>query len=140
MGRIKVKVNDLSELIEQYNPFGFKDENSRIMVFRTYDEAYYELITRIYNAGPIMVDAELFMYENLGMNLSDAKRFVATWKGYVGISDYIFLFDWKNGGKERDRQLERFARGMHLISETKFNGDMFRNALERFKLTINCNN
>lgn len=139
MGNIKIKVNDIAELVELYNPFGFKDERGRIMVFRTYDEAYYELILRVYKAGPIMVDAILFIVDNLGMSLTEAKRFFGTWSGYIGVNDPVFLFDWKNGGKGRDTQLEKIARGMHLISETKFNADMFRNALDRFKSTLNCN-
>lgn len=140
MGSIKLNVRDMAELVEQYNPFGFKDPRGRIMVFRTYDEAYYELISRIYKAGPLMVDATLFVVDNLGMTLTDAKKFVATWRGYVGVTDPLFFIDWKRGGKERDKQIEQFARGMHLISETSFNADMFRNALERFKMTINCDN
>lgn len=140
MGGIKIQARDIAELVERYNPFGFKDAKGCIMVFKTYDEAYYELISRVYNAGPLMVDSVLFVVDNLGMNLADAKRFIATWKGYCGVTDSLFLFDWKNGGKDRDLKLEQFAKGMHLISETKFNKDMFLHALDRFKCSINVNN
>lgn len=140
MGKIKIQARDIAELVELYNPFGFKDPKGRIMVFRTYDEAYYELLERVYKAGPTMVDLVLFVVDNLGMSLQEAKKFVYLWKGYCGVKDTLFLFDWKNGGKDRDKQLEQIARGMHILSETKFNNDMFLSALNRFKTTLNCNN
>lgn len=139
MGSFKIHANDIAELVERYNPFGFKDERSRIMVFRTYDEAYYELISRVYKAGPIMVDIDLFLVDNLGMTLAEAKKFFALWRGCSGATDPIFLFDWQNGGKDRDQKLEQICKGMHLLSETKFNRDMFLSALNRFKSTLNIN-
>lgn len=136
MAKLKIQVSDIAELVELYNPFGFKDAKGRIMVFRTYDEAYYELLERIYKAGPKMVDAVLFAVDTWGMPLADAQRFVGSWKMVCGQKEPEFFFDWETGGRDRDTSLERFARGMHLISETKFNSDMFKNALERFKAKI----
>lgn len=136
--KMKINVRDIAELVELYNPFGFKDAKGRIMVFRTYEDAYSELLMRIYKAGPIMVDAVLFCSEQLGMTLSESKKFVALWRGYCGVADPQFLFDWQHGGKDRDMKLEQFARGMHLLSETKLNKDMFLSALNRFKQSINC--
>lgn len=136
MSRLKIKVKDITELIEQYNPFAFKDGKGRIMAFPSYNQAYYELFSRLYKAGPKMVDAVLFAIDTWGMSLQDAQRFIASWKMVVGQESSDFFFDWQHGGAERDKTLERFAKGMHLISETKFNSDMFRDALTRFKISI----
>lgn len=136
MTKIKINATDIAEVVEKYNPFGFKTAKGAICIFKTYDEAYYELIERIYKAGPKMVDAVLFCMDNVGMTLQDAQRFVGSWKMVVGQKECEFFFDWETGGRDRDTQLERFAKGMHLISETKFNKDMFNNALTRFKAKI----
>lgn len=133
MSNYQFQIDDLATLIEEYNPFAFKNGRNTIMVFRTYEEAYYELLNRIYKAGPIMVDAVLFAVDTWGMSVADGQRFVELWKNVTGIKDQFFLFDWKHGGKERDDLLERFAKGCHLLSETRFNKDMFLSALSRFK-------
>lgn len=132
MGKKYVRALGLEELIERYNPFAFKDEKNRIEMYETYEKAYYELFRRIYAAGPKMVDAVVFCVDTWGMTLADAQRFVALWRPMMRKKDELFQFDWKDGGTERDRDLEVFARGCHLISETRFNKDMFSYALERW--------
>lgn len=141
MGNSKIKVDarDIAELIENYNPFGFKDSKQRIMVFRDYEAAYIELIDRLYQAGPMMVDAVLFLKDNLGMPIIEAQDFVRLWKFVVGQKEDDFFFDWKKGGYYLDAPLERFAKGMHLLSETRFNKDMFKSALEKIKAKYNVN-
>ena len=136
MKKYILKPRDLVDLIENYNPFAFKDEKQQVMLFRTYEEAYYELFKRIYAAGPIMVDAVVFCVDQWGMTLADAQRFVALWRHSTFKKDELYTFDWETGGTERDKDLEAFARGCHLISETKFNRDMFNYALERFLVTL----
>ena len=135
MAKLKLNVSDIAELVEQYNPFGFKDAKGHIMVFKTYEEAYLELIDRIFKAGPRMVDAVVFCIDNLGMKLVDAQRFVGLWKAVTGQDGAEFFFIWDSTEKaDLAQPLERFARGMHLLSETKFNQDMFNAALYRAKL------
>lgn len=137
MRKMKIQVNDIAELVERYNPFGFKDAKGRIMVFRTYDEAYFELMDRIYKAGPVMVDAVLFCVDNLGMSHIEATRFVALWAPVTGQKSSEFFFDWKAGGYYLEHPLEAFAKGMHTLSETKFNKDMFLSAFDRIKIKYN---
>lgn len=124
---------DLGDFLEQYNPLAFKDASGKIMYFKTYVEAYEELLNRIYKAGPYMVDAVLFCTDTYGMKLQDAQRFVNSWQRYVGVENQFFLIDWKTGGSTRDSDLEKFARGLHLLTETKFNKDMFLYALDKMK-------
>lgn len=127
---------DLGEFLEQYNPLAFKDASGKIMYFKTYVEAYCELLDRLYKAGPYMVDAVLFCMNNYNMKIQDAQRFVNSWQRYVGAENQFFMIDWKTGGSERDKQLETFARGLHLLAETKFNKDMFLFALEKMKIKL----
>ena len=127
---------DLGEFLIQYNPLAFKDARGNIMYFRTYAEAYEEMLDRIYKAGPYMVDAVLFCMNTYGMKIQDAQRFVNSWQRYVGANEQFFMIDWKTGGADRDRQLEQFARGLHLLAETKFNKDMFLCALDKMKVKL----
>ncbi len=136
MPKLKVEARDIAEFIENYNPFGFKDKNGCLMCFDTYEKAYLELFERIYNAGPKMVDAVLFVCDNLGMRIADAQRFVALWKPVTGQADDEYFFSWTDEDGCLLRSLENFARGMHLISETKFNKDMFLSAVEKFRIKL----
>lgn len=126
----------IGEFLEQYNPLAFKDARGKIMYFKTYAEAYEEMLSRIYKAGPYMVDAVLFCMNTYAMNLAAAQRFVNSWQRYVGAREQFFMLDWKTGGKQRDTDLEIFARGLHLLTETKFNKDMFLCALNKFKVKL----
>ena len=133
--KIKPNPRDLAELIEVYNPFGFKTPNRVIMIFPTYEECYMEMLNRMYQSFPRYVDLVLFCVDNLDMPHLDAERFIRGWRSLsVGAE---FLIDWKEGGKERDHILENVARGLHTISGTTFNKDMFYMALEKFKIQNN---
>lgn len=137
MGKLKIEARDLAELVEKYNPFGFKDEKNDLMIFKDYDAAYYELLNRLYKAGPTYIDLILFCHDNWGMKPVDASRFVNLWHRSCGITSETLLIDWQYGGAERDSILQRLAKAAHLITETKFNNDMFLNALNRFKTIKN---
>lgn len=136
MPKLKVQARDIADFIENYNPFGFKDKRGGLMCFDTYEKAYLELFERIYKAGPKMVDAVLFVCDNLGMSIQDAQRFVCLWKPVSGQSDDEYFFSWTNEDGCLNQNLERFAKGIHLISETKFNKDMFLMAVEKFKIKL----
>ena len=56
MNRMKLDARDVAEFVEKYNPFGFKDDKGAFMIFKDYDAAYFELLTRLYNAGPKYID------------------------------------------------------------------------------------
>lgn len=133
MKKNKIKVSGIEEAILLYNPFVFKDQSGRFMMFPTLEDSYYELLQRIYDAGPTMVDVIVFFVDTYGMPYVEAQNYVRGWLSVIGMKEAVFLFDWKNGGKQRDADLEKFARGMHLMSETKFNKDMFLGALAKFK-------
>lgn len=131
MGKLQIQAKDISDVIEQYNPFAFKDAKNRIMIFKTYREAYFELLERIYKAGPLMVDAVVFCVDNFGMEFRDAVRFVNLWYSVTGRRDHEYLFNWTVPA-EAEQMAERFAKGMHTISETKFNKDLFKAAFDSF--------
>lgn len=132
MGKDVFKANDFAELMERYNPLAFKDEEGKIMLFKSYQEAYTELLNRLYKAGPKLIDVVVFAVDTWGMTLSDAQRFVASWRTNGFRKNELYLIDWETGGVERDQDLEQIARGCHLITETTFNKDMFKYSLMKF--------
>lgn len=129
-------VIDIGEFLELYNPLAFKDARGHIMYFKTYEDAYLEMLERVYKAGPKMVDAVLFCMNTYGMKLQEAQRFVNSWQRYCGFKDQFMLLDWKTGGAERDKDLESFAKGLHMLVEAHFNKAMFLSALSKFKEKI----
>ena len=131
---------DIAQFIELYNPLAFKDTSGSIMYFKTYADCYKELLERIYKSGPYLIDCVVFCMDNYGMKIQDAKRFVNSWQRYVGLGEDFVLIDWKNGGKARDVQLEQVARALHLLSETKFQKDMFLFALSEMKEKLKVTN
>ena len=104
-----------------------------LICFKDYDAAYFELLTRLYNAGPKYIDMILFCHDNWGMKPVDGSRFVNLCRRACGLPGETLLIDWKDGGAGRDLLLQTLAKGAHLITETKFNTSMFLNALNRFK-------
>lgn len=124
---------DIATFIEQYNPLALKDAKGTVMYFKTYADCYEELLDRLYKSGPYMIDCVVFCMDTYGMKIQDAKRFVNSWQRYVDISEDFVLIDWLSGGKTRDQQLEKVARALHLLTETKFQKDMFLYALLKMK-------
>ena len=123
----------LEEYIEQYNPFGFKDKNGKPMIFKSYEEAYYEALQRLWEAGPYYVDMVLFIHDQYDMSSVDSQRFVSTWRHRRNRDREYYLFDWR-GDDPRPVKMncEEIMIGLHQISETKFTPSMFQCAFNRF--------
>lgn len=134
--KFKPQINDLSDVILVYNPFCLKNDKGTLMVFETYEEAYVELLRRLYKAGPTAVDPVVFLCDNLGMANMDAVDFVKSWGRKYRETTQLFLFDWSEDNRETDYYAREFCWCMHQLSETQFNEAMFNNALCRIKKEI----
>lgn len=131
---------DLGDFLLERNPLAFKDAKSHIMYFETYREAYYELLLRLYKAGPKYVDLVLFVMDTYGMTKSDAERWVGRWRS-LGVNTQEVLINWyKVEGadlSEDKRLIEKIAKCLHTLVESKFNRDMFMSAWDEFICHLN---
>lgn len=133
---MKKEFIDLGDFLEQRNPLAFKDEHKHIMYFKDYEAAYLEMMKRVFEAGPKMVDLVLLCMETYDMHKADAERFVARWHCF-GISEDTVLTNWNFGDDagEQSRLIQTLrciAQGMHSLACTKFNNDMFLSAFYKY--------
>lgn len=130
---IRPTYHDLAELIEKYNPFGYKDERSRICIFATYEEVYYETCKRLFKLGGPYVDLVQFCVENFAMPVRDAERFIAEWKHLsLPKGEFVYL-DWSGEDGKLTQTLEAICKGLHGLSGTRLNKDMLLGAIYRFQ-------
>lgn len=123
---------DLQTLIEEHNPFAFKDVKRKICFFENFSGAYLALLERLFEQFPKgYIDMVLFVVDNCDMEHEDACRFVDNMKK-AGYKLNPSVIDWYEGGLERDKMLKSIAIGMHDISETSFNEGLFMAALNMF--------
>lgn len=127
---------DISDFVEQYNPFLLRDRRGKLMVFKDYQALYKETLERLWEAGPYYVDMVLFVKDQIqGMTLKDAERFVTSWRRRVGKRESEwYLFDWRNGDVKGQlyNQIVEIMIGLHSLSETSLNSDMLRLAFSEF--------
>ena len=133
-------VAGFAEALADYDPFCFKKADGRFQMFKTYSDAYLELLQRLKDQFPAgYIDIIVFLVDNCSMKYNYALSYLPQlerlgcnvrndrdWSGVV-------LVNWKKFD-DSVFALERIAQGMHLILGTEFNRDMFKNAVERFKL------
>lgn len=130
------EIVSLADYLEQRNPLAFKDSKGHIMYFKDYDGAYYEMMGRVFMAGPKYVDLVLLCMDIYGMSKSDSERLVSRWRCF-GVYDDSVLTNWKFGDDSREESrlretLKQIAQGLHTVAGTKFNNDMFLSAFYRF--------
>lgn len=132
MRRAIFNYRDFEEMIEKYNPFGFKKENGEICMFETYKEAYIYALRKLgedFKAG--FVDLPLYISKNTGMIIQEAEREAARMRSLWGKND-VMLIDLRTFHGS-DNQLKNFIKCLHLITETKFDETSFQEALVWFK-------
>lgn len=133
MRRAIFNYRDFEEMIEKYNPFGFKRENGEICIFETYEEAYKYALRKLgddMTAG--FVDLPLYISKNTGLIIQEAEREAARMRPLWGARDIqlIDLHTFKGGA---DNQLKNFIKCLHVITETQFDERGFQAALVWFK-------
>lgn len=130
--KLTYKYKDFEEMIERYNPFGFKDKSGKIGMYPTYKEAYYACLQALYEAFPKgFIDVPLFIHEQTGLPIRDAESEFARMKSYLGDCDIIKV-DWFEERSRLVRELRPFMQAMHLITETKFDENFFLSAVDTF--------
>ena len=130
------KPRDFVELIESYNPFGLKQPDGDTRIFKDYSEVYLFVMNELYKKFPQgYIDLVVFLHEQTSMPVEVAEEFVREWNKY-GISDSVNLLRLDVKDVQRDIYLRQLMRGMHEISGTLFDEDMFIKALRLFDLRL----
>lgn len=123
------------DLIERYNPFGYKKEDGETCTFRTYKDAYLYSFKQLYLMFPRgYLDLVLFVSQQTKMPHADSVRIVKTWKS-LEVTD-VMLVDLRTNDNARKFDLMRIIKALHTISETRFNEAMFSEALVDFDLWL----
>ena len=134
---------DFGTVMCRYNPFGFKDENKEIKLYRDYSMAYYDMLERLFKLFPKgYVSVELFVVETYGVRLVDCQQFVSNFVS-VGLISRVdgelpsgmFLMNWYE--KTDYMKMEQFATALHFLTGTIFNKSMFLDAVARFRAKYN---
>lgn len=130
--RVKYQFKDFEEMIERYNPFGFKDKSGKIGMYVDYGKAYYACMQALYEAFPKgFIDVPLFIHEQTGLPIRDAEGEFGKMKSYLGDCDIIAV-DWFEERGRLIRELRPFMQALHLITETKFDENFFLSAVDAF--------
>ena len=127
MGKINPK--DFVDLIERFNPFGFKKANGETQVFETYRDLYLYTIDQLSLEFPRgYIDLTLFLKDQMQIPFAESDRLVKNWKPLGITTDTLLLKTWEDT-PERKNFLRNVLVALHSISGTRFNEDMFLQAL-----------
>lgn len=121
---------EISKLILEHNPFAIKIKGE-LKYFETY-EACYDYVFRYItvNCTRGFIDVMLLISDLTGSNLKDARLIFQKMKKTVQ-SEYLYL-DFRCFTPGTEEEIERLFKGLHTISETKLNEEMFYRSLNRF--------
>ena len=120
------------DLIERYNPFGFKKEDDDTCLFKNYTECYLYTLKKLYLQFPRgYIDMALFVEKRTHLPYNDSLRVVKGWKT-MGI-DEVMLIDFTSDDISTRYQLASIMKALHTISETRFNEALFYEAYALFK-------
>lgn len=131
MAKKKLVYRDFEEMIEKYNPFGFK-EDGEIQCYLTYEDAYYAAMKKLKELFPRgYVDLPLYITMTTGLPLPDSEREFMRMRPIWG-NEQVKLIDINEFSYGTQSDLESFIVSLHQITETKFCKSSFLEAYERF--------
>lgn len=124
---------DFVDIIEKHNPFGFKDKDGTVCIFRDYSEVYLETMNRLLEQHPRgYIELALFVSENCGIPLKDAADIVKSWVRRGDIEEPL-LVRWDDGDGMLCKTMRDIMVKLHNISETHFCLPMFNIAFDNFQ-------
>lgn len=129
----KLNLESFEEIMEQRNPFGFKDENGKVKLFDDYGKVYLYTVRKLKEKFPRgYIDLSLFINEMTGMPLEECESVVKRFS-VKGLEDVMFVPDiWDTKGMAFSHTLMLIMKGLHCITETEFDTMMFSRALHEF--------
>lgn len=131
-----MKANSLEQVIKEYNPFGFKEENGRIKIFHDYGKVYLYALKKLYESFPKgYIDVPLFMHEQIGMPLSVCVMTVKKFPYIKTINEGIYFCEPVDGIWPKEK-IEHLMKALHTISQTNFAQGYFNVAWDEFTLQL----
>lgn len=123
---------DFADLIERFNPFGFKESDGTVRVFENYGKLYYYVMEQLITMFPRgYIDIPLFLEQQMHIPMAECQQLVKEYK-HTGITQEEYLINLSIDNAERTAFLRNLLTSMHVISGTNFSEDYFRHALELF--------
>lgn len=136
MGKKWFNPRDFADLIERFNPFGFKEKDGRIMSFENYGKVYAYTLERIALTFPRgYIDIPLFIHNETGMPIGDCEDMTRNMK-CIGLDREEYLVEIWEPTRERTMFFRQLMQGLHLISETPFSESYFQDALRLFDMKL----
>lgn len=133
MRRVNFSYKDFEEMIEKYNPFGFKQEDGKIEMYVDYGVAYFDCMKKIYEQFPKgLVDLILFLHQATTLPIRDAEREFKRMIPFVGNCELIAVDFITPTRESLVREMRPIMKALHTITETKFNESYFLQAVDKF--------
>lgn len=127
---------DFADLIERFNPFGFKEPGGKIRSFEDYGKVYEYTLEKLAMTFPRgYIDVPLFIHNETGMPIGDCENIVSDMKCY-GLTEEEYLVEIWESGSERNTFFRQLLQGLHMISETKFSESYYIQALRNFDVSL----
>lgn len=131
---------EFMRMMEDHNPFFFRDKRERFCVFKDYAGAYLAMLERLYEQAPAgYIDLVLFMMHYCHMDRQSAEDFQQNFfrsgaldnRSLLGLQNVVMI-DWRNIDAYVDK-LKGIACGLHWLTESKYNSSFFNQAINMFK-------
>lgn len=130
------------EAMEHYNPFCIKDAFGRVKSFKTYEDAYLDILKRMLMDSPRgYLDVQLFLTRHCGLSNMHAADFIdnfykegALRRGVEPDGHQVVMIDWSDEDWLRG-YLPKFMRSLHWLLETHYDSEMFGRAFDKFYRT-----
>ena len=129
--------NEFFELMADRNPFLFKSDKGKVLLFDDYSDAYCELLCRMYDASPRgYLDLVLFLHNNEDFPNPYAEDFLVHFydSGALPKSAQplgVVMIDWDDVDGQM-YLLECLMVGFHWLTETSFDKEMFLSGVMKF--------
>lgn len=134
---MKAKLNpkDYVDIIKRFNPFGFRDDDNKSMVFMDYSLLYYWVMETLITAFPRgYIDLTIFIMKAMKITLPDAERIFKAYFQQTFKRDIQLIDLWDEESKLRNDFLKNLLVCFHQYSNSKFSNDYFLNALNMFNV------
>lgn len=124
---------DFADMIERFNPFGYKEKDGKVMIFKNYGEVYLYTLRQLQADFPRgYFDMVVFVSDHTGMPPEESRRFCRNFKSF-GIDTGVMLVEYWEDNRRVYFELENIMRALHLISGTKFSSSYFYQAIGEFR-------
>ena len=131
---------DFFRIMEEHNPFYFRDKREHFCIFKDYSALYEAMLERLYEQAPLgYIDLVLFLTDYCHIGQLEAADFLQNFHRAGAIdrrepkgASGVVLVDWKDIDAYKEK-FECIAKGLHWLMETQFNQSMFNQGFNMFK-------